>query len=262
MATLLFFVCMGWAVALLYSTFAVYQRRITWHCHGEQAITHSIVMQALAIFLQVPPFNDLPAALMYRITGQYNLEAFVGYGLALGSIGSIAYHFTAMIKDDDDLRRSFKRNVELPIILCLALMFAFLQSGAGVRINDSLFYLAPHDNWLKLYWLTFCITSVWMILYSLRGIRVVRHYPSSRGVMTIFLCASYSGIAGIMVRTVQAIVQPSFLHGALGLAAASVFGCGSMLLWTGGAAYSWARRVRWFTQRKQVVVDAELDADK
>jgi hypothetical protein len=258
MITLLFFICTGWAIALLYSTFTVYRRWMTWQCHGEQAITHSIVMQALAISLQVPPFNDAAAALMHRITGEYNMESYIGYGFALGSIGSLAYHFQAMIKDVDDLRPSFKRNVELPIIMCLALMFAFLQSGAGTRIDDSLFYLAPHDIWLQLYWLAFCITSVWMIAYSMRAIRILRAYPSSRRIMTLYLCASASGITGIVLRTVQAVVQPSFLHGTIGLAAASVFGCGSMLLWTGGAAYSWARRVQWFTQRKQV----ELDADK
>jgi len=246
MATVFVLVCLAWGVTLLCSIFTIYQRRITWHCRGEQGITTSIVLQALSIVMQVPPFNNILGALAYRLTGQYNLEAFIGYGLALGSIGAVAHHFHAMIDDDDELARGFKHNVELPTIAGLALMFAFLQSGAGVAIDDSLFYLAPHDVWLQAYWVTFFLTATWILGYAIDAIKILREYPSSRRVMTVYLCAAYSGVIAIAVRTIQAICHPAFLHASLGLAVASVFGCAAMLLWTVGAAYSWTRRLRWF----------------
>jgi hypothetical protein len=249
MATVFVVMCLAWGTALACAVFAVYQRRITWHCRGEQLITGSIVMQALSVAMQVPPFNTILGDGAHWLTGQWNLEAYVGYGLALGSMGVLAHHFHAMIEDDDDLRRGFRRHVELPTILGLALMFAFLQSGAGIHIDDSLFYLAQQDIWLRLYWLTFCLTSTWILAYVVRAIRVLRAYPSSRRVMTVYLCAAYCGVTAIAIRTIQAVCP---LHASLGLVGSSVFGAGAMLLWTCGAAYSWTRRIRWFTNRKMI----------
>ena len=53
-------------------------------------------------------------------------------------------------------------------------------SGNGSKVYRSNFYEVPGDAWLKIYWFLFCAMLIYLLVWTLCGLLVLRRVPRHR----------------------------------------------------------------------------------
>lgn len=227
---------MGWCLCA---------RRLAWHALGERPITLAVALQTAAVIMLIPPVSVALGTPLHALTGQWNFAGLVGHCLCLASDAAIAYHVAWRANWENDFRRGFKTHVELPATLAVGLMFALWWIGNGSAVDVRCFFLVPLDLSMRAYWVVFCAALAWILCYAVRSMLRLRQDPRSRTTVTIYIAASCSGIVSLVLRTVE--LAPSLNTGA-GMMVASIFGCGAIGGFAGGAGYAWVRKTKWLSE--------------
>lgn len=237
--------------ALLITTLAciavsLWIRRVTWRCRWEVAATLNIALQGAAVALMSPLAADTIGVGLYRLTGEWNLQNYMGHDCYIVAASAIVYNSVGRVTDDGALQRSFKQYVERPATLCIPLLLATFTLSRGSRVHTRDFFALPTDFWLSVYWVMLCGTLAYLLVFGSRALLVLRQDPRSRNIAHMYLIFSASGIGACVVRIFTAVI-PAF-QGTATTAMVWFFCCACGAGFALTSAQSWRQRVRWFSR--------------
>ncbi len=232
------------AITLASIAWSLWIRRVTWHCRWEVAATLNIALQGCAVALMSPLSSQTLGIALHRITGEWNLQNYIGHDCYIVAASAIVYNSVGRLEDDHALQASFKQYVERPATLCIPLMLATFTLSRGSEVYASDFFALHTDFWLSVYWLLLCSTLAYLLIFGARALLVLRNDPRSRRIAHLYLIWSASGVAACTVRVTTALV-PS-LQGPLSVALIWLFACGCGAGFALTSAQSWRQKIRWF----------------
>lgn len=229
---------------LLCVCWSLWVRRFTWRCRWEVAATLNIALQGGAVFLMSPYASETLGLWLYRHTGHYNLEDYLGHDLYIVAASAIVYNAIGRLGDDQIMQRRFSLFVEKPATLCIPLMLATFVAGNGSRVYAPDFFDVPTDTALRTYWTIMCVTLIWLIGYAMSKLWMLRDNPSNRIMANVYILACTSAIITCLVRLATAYSPAA--HNADGGKLVWVFACicGAVFALAGG--YSWITKTRGF----------------
>ena len=231
-------------ITLASIAWSLWIRRVTWHCRWEVAATLNIALQGCAVALMSPLCAETLGVVLHNITGEWNLQNYVGHDCYVVAASAIVYNAVGRLEEDDALQKSFKQYVERPATLCIPLLLATFSLSYGSRTYASDFFALRTDFWLTVYWLLLCGTLSYLLVFGSRALLVLRKDPRSRNVANLYLVASASGISACVVRMITALIPP--LQGPLGAALVWLFACACGAGFALTSAQSWRQKVKWF----------------
>lgn len=234
------------ALTLCCIAWSLWIRRVTWTCRWEVAATLNIALQGAAVLLMSPWASHTIGHTLYRLTGKWNLEDYLGHDCYIVAASAIVYNALGRLQDDNALQASFKQYVERPATLCIPLLLATFSVGNGAAIYRDDFFQVPTDFWLAAYWVLLCGTLIYLLGYGSRALLILRKDPRSRQIANIYLVASASGIMACVIRIITACVPPlqDLENGRLVWLFACLCGAGFALT----SAHSWRIRTKWFSR--------------
>lgn len=219
-------------------------RRVTWHCRWEVAATLNIALQGSAVALMSPLASHTLGVALHDITGEWNLQNYVGHDCYIVAASAIVYNAVGRVADDHALQVSFKQYVERPATLCIPLLLATFTLSRGSQAYTRDFFALPTDFWLSVYWLLLCGTLGYLLVFGSRALLVLRKDPRSSTIANLYLAASASGVMACAVRIITALI-PLF-QGSLTTALVWFFACGCGAGFALTSAHSWRQKVKWF----------------
>lgn len=231
-------------ITLASIAWSLWIRRVTWHCRWEVAATLNIALQGCAVALMSPLSAETLGVALHRITGEWNLQNYVGHDCYIVAASAIVYNAVGRLADDDALQASFKQYVERPATLCIPLLLATFSLSYGSKTYARDFFELPTDFWLTVYWVLLCATLAYLLAFGSRALLVLRQDPRSRNIANLYLVASASGIAACVVRIVTALIPP--FQGPLGAGLVWFFACLCGAGFALTSAQSWRQKIRWF----------------
>ena len=231
-------------ITLASIAWSLWIRRVTWHCRWEVAATLNIALQGSAVALMSPLASHTLGVALHNITGEWNLQNYVGHDCYIVAASAIVYNVVGRLEDDAALQRSFKQWVERPATLCIPLLLATFTLSYGSKTYASDFFALRTDFWLSVYWVLLCGTLIYLLVFGSRALLVLRHDPRSRNIANLYLVASASGISACVVRIVTAVIPP--FQGPLTAGLVWLFACLCGAGFAVTSAHSWRQRVRWF----------------
>ena len=231
-------------ITLASIAWSLWIRRVTWHCRWEVAATLNIALQGCAVALMSPLCADTLGVVLHNITGEWNLQNYVGHDCYVVAASAIVYNAVGRLEEDDALQRSFKQFVERPATLCIPLLLATFTLSYASKTYASDFFALPTDIWLTVYWLLLCGTLCYLLVFGSRALLVLRKDPRSRNIANLYLVASASGISACVVRMITALIPP--IQGQLGAALVWLFACACGAGFALTSAQSWRQKVKWF----------------
>ncbi|AHB31224.1 hypothetical protein HUFFLYPUFF_56 [Mycobacterium phage HufflyPuff] len=223
-------------------------RRLTWRSSWERAATINVALQGLAVILMSPFASATLGEWLHSLTGQYNLEDYVGHDCYIVAASAAAFNVIGRLKGAEVQQRAFKLWVETPATLAVPLLLAVFTLSQTGEENYPDFFTAPTTElpWLRLYWLLLCVVLVWLLVYGSRATVKLLHDPRSRSIARVYLIASICGAAACLSRAVTDLATPgvqSHMISSLSIwVLASACGIGFALT----SAYSWQAKRRWF----------------
>ncbi|CAN5416981.1 hypothetical protein BH09ACT7_BH09ACT7_05960 [soil metagenome] len=229
--------CIAWSLWI---------RRVTWTCRWEVAATLNIALQGAAVVLMSPIASETLGHGLYRLTGMWNLEDYIGHDCYIVAASAIVYNALGRLQDDNALHATFKQYVERPATVCIPVLLVTFSIGNGARIYRPDFFQVPTDFWLSAYWLLLCGTLIYLLGYGFRALLVLRKDPRSRLIANVYLVASASGIAACIVRITTAYVHP--IQALEGGRLVWLFACVCGAVFALAAAHSWRVKTKWFTK--------------
>ncbi|MGO9031016.1 hypothetical protein [Mycobacterium sp.] len=231
-------------ITLASIAWSLWIRRVTWHCRWEVAATLNIALQGCAVALMSPLCAETLGVVLHNITGEWNLQNYVGHDCYVVAASAIVYNAVGRLEENDALQKSFKQYVERPATLCIPLLLATFSLSYGSRIYASDFFALRTDFWLTVYWLLLCGTLSYLLVFGSRALLVLRKDPRSRNIANLYLVASASGISACVVRMITALIPP--LQGPLGAALVWLFACACGAGFALTSAQSWRQKLKWF----------------
>ena len=139
-------------ITLASIAWSLWIRRVTWHCRWEVAATLNIALQGSAVALMSPLASHTLGVALHNITGEWNLQNYVGHDCYIVAASAIVYNVVGRLEDDDALQRSFKQWVERPATLCIPLLLATFTLSYGSKTYARDFFALRTDFWLSVYW--------------------------------------------------------------------------------------------------------------
>jgi hypothetical protein len=231
-------------ITLASIAWSLWIRRVTWHCRWEVAATLNIALQGCAVALMSPLSAETLGVALHRITGEWNLQNYVGHDCYIVAASAIVYNAVGRLADDDALQASFKQYVERPATLCIPLLLATFSLSYGSKTYARDFFELPTDFWLTVYWVLLCGTLAYLLTFGSRALLVLRRDPRSKNVANLYLAASASGIAACVVRIITALIPP--FQGPLGAGLVWFFACLCGAGFALTSAQSWRQKIKWF----------------
>ena len=232
------------AITLASIAWSLWIRRVTWHSRWEVAATLNIALQGCAVALISPLASETVGVALHNITGEWNLQNYVGHDCYIVAASAIVYNAVGRLAEDDTIQRSFKQWVERPATLCIPLLLATFTLSRGSKTYARDFFALPTDFWLSVYWILLTATLAYLLLFGSRALLVLRKDPRSRRFANLYLVASASGIAACVVRMLTALIPP--LQGSVGAALVWFFCCTCGASFALISAQSWRQKIRWF----------------
>ena len=237
------------AITLASIVWSLWIRRLTWRCRWEVAATLNIALQGLAVVLMSPFASATLGVWLHSLTGEWNVEDWIGHDCYIVAASSIVYHAIGRLEDGSEFRRKFRRDVEIPATICIPLALAAFTWGVGSREYRADFFRVPADNWLAVYWIIVCGMIGYLLAYSTQALLILRDDPRSRQVANIYLFAAAAGIIAAVCRITVSFLPATWqdtLPASLSVwITASTCGAGFALT----SAWSWHQKTRWFTDR-------------
>jgi hypothetical protein len=231
-------------ITLASISWSLWIRRLTWHCRWEVAATLNIALQGCAVALMSPLASDTVGVALHRLTGEWNLQNYLGHDCYIVAASAIVYNALGRLGDDSTIQASFKQYVERPATLCIPLLLATFSLGRGSRSYARDFFELRTDFWLTVYWLLLCATLTYLLLFGVRALLILRRDPRSRRVAGVYLFATASGIMTCVVRAITALVPP--FQGPVGAALVWLFACLCGVVFAFSSAHAWQQKVKWF----------------
>lgn len=231
-------------ITLASIAWSLWIRRVTWHSRWEVAATLNIALQGCAVALISPLASETLGVALHSITGEWNLQNYVGHDCYIVAASAIVYNAVGRLAEDDAIQRSFKQYVERPATLCIPLLLATFTLSRGSKIYARDFFALPTDFWLSVYWILLTVTLTYLLVFGSRALLVLRKDPRSRRFANLYLIASASGIAASVVRMITALIPP--LQGSLSAALVWFFCCTCGASFALISAQSWRQKIRWF----------------
>jgi hypothetical protein len=195
----------------------------------------------MGLALISPVASVMLGHLLYSLTGEWNVEDFLGHVCYLVAISAVVYNAIQRLGDDQHTQRSFRLNVEYPLTLCIPLMLAAFSMGNGAKVYRANFFEVPTDTWLGLYCILGCGISGHLIIYGFRALLVLWHDPKSRDVATFYLAGSLGALLGCLVGLVNADA-PALKTAGHG-DAIWWFACMYAISFALGGRYSWLKKL-------------------
>lgn len=231
-------------ITLASIAWSLWIRRVTWNSRWEVAATLNIALQGCAVALISPLASETLGVALHNITGEWNLQNYVGHDCYIVAASAIVYNAVGRLAEDDTIQRSFKQYVERPATLCIPLLLATFTLSRGSKTYARDFFALPTDFWLSVYWILLTATLAYLLLFGSRALLVLRKDPRSRRFANLYLVASASGIAACVVRMLTALIPP--LQGPEGAALVWFFSCMCGASFALISAQSWRQKIRWF----------------
>jgi hypothetical protein len=231
-------------ITLASIAWSLWIRRVTWHCRWEVAATLNIALQGCAVALMSPLSSETLGVALHRITGEWNLQNYVGHDCYIVAASAIVYNAVGRLEDDHALQASFKQYVERPATLCIPLLLATFSLSGGSKAYARDFFALRTDFWLSVYWVLLTATLAYLLVFGSRALLVLRKDPRSRNIANAYLVASASGVSACAVRMVSAVIPALQGPVATGLIWLFACGCGAGFALT--SAQSWRQKIRWF----------------
>jgi hypothetical protein len=219
-------------------------RRVTWHSRWEVAATLNIALQGCAVALISPLSSETLGVALHRITGEWNLQNYVGHDCYIVAASAIVYNAVGRLAEDDAIQRSFTQYVERPATLCIPLLLATFTLSRGSKTYVRDFFAMPTDFWLSVYWVLLTGTLAYLLVFGSRALLVLRRDPRSRHFANLYLLASASGVAACVVRMTTALIP--LLQGPVSTALVWFFSCTCGASFALISAQSWRQKIRWF----------------
>lgn len=208
------------------------------------AATLNIALQGCAVALISPLASETLGVALHNITGEWNLQNYVGHDCYIVAASAIVYNAVGRLAEDDTIQRSFRQYVERPATLCIPLLLAAFTLSRGSKTYARDFFALHTDFWLSVYWILLTVTLTYLLVFGSRALLVLRKDPRSRRFANLYLIASASGIAASVVRMITALIPP--LQGGLGTALVWFFSCTCGASFALISAQSWRQKIRWF----------------
>ena len=231
-------------ITLASISWSLWIRRVTWHRRWEVAATLNIALQGCAVALMSPLSSETLGVALHKITGEWNLQNYVGHDCYIVAASAIVYNAVGRLEEDDRLQASFKQWVERPATLCIPLLLATFSLSYGSRTYARDFFALRTDFWLSVYWVLLTGTLTYLLVFGSRALLVLRKDPRSRNIANLYLVASASGISACVVRMVTAVIPP--FQGPVGAGLVWFFACTCGAGFALTSANSWRQRIRWF----------------
>src|ERR1700738_3838575 len=231
-------------ITLASISWSLWIRRVTWHCRWEVAATLNTALQGSAVPLMSPLSSETLGVALHNITGEWNLQNYVGHDCYVVAASAIVYNAVGRLEEDDRLQASFKQYVERPATLCIPLLLATFTLSGGSKTYARDFFALRTDFWLSVYWVLLTGTLAYLLIFGSRALLVLRKDPGSRNIATLYLFASGSGIGGCVVRMIPALVPP--LQGTISAGLVWFFCCSCGAAFALTSARSWMQKIRWF----------------
>ena len=231
-------------ITLASISWSLWIRRVTWHCRWEVAATLNIALQGCAVALMSPLSSETLGVALHKITGEWNLQNYVGHDCYIVAASAIVYNAVGRLEEDDRLQASFKQWVERPATLCIPLLLATFSLSYGSRTYARDFFALRTDFWLSVYWVLLTGTLTYLLVFGSRALLVLRKDPRSRNIANLYLVASASGMSACVVRMVTAVIPP--FQGPVGAGLVWFFACMCGAGFALTSANSWRQRLRWF----------------
>lgn len=231
-------------VTLVSIGWSLWIRRVTWRCRWEVAATLNIALQGLAVALMSPFAADTLGVALHDLTGEWNLQNYVGHDCYIVAASAIVYNAVGRVAEDNVLQKSFKQYVERPATLCIPLMLATFTLSRATSTYCRDFFALHTDFWLSVYWLLLCGTLAYLLVFGSRALVVLRADPRSRRIANLYLISSGCGITACAVRITTALMP--MLQGRLDTALVWFFACSCGAGFALTSAQSWRQKMRWF----------------
>lgn len=229
---------------LLCIIWSLWVRRITWNCRWEVAATLNIALQGGAVLLMSPYASETLGLWLYRYTGHYNIEDYIGHDLYIVAASAIVYNAIGRLGDDAIMQRRFSLFVERPATLCIPLALAAFMLGNGASYYEPDFFDVPTDTPLRVYWTIICGTLLWLIGYASTKLWVMRDSAASRQMANFYLFACASAIIACVARLITAYVPEAAAIEGGNLVWMFACICGAVFALASG--YSWITKTRGF----------------
>jgi hypothetical protein len=175
--------------AVLAGLLALWIVRGSWYVPWERPAAINVTLQTFKIIVVWPGYNFRISSALHTITGVWNFEellAHIGYMVGMFSV-------LYLVADRLDMTRSqfysfVRYRIGLPACLVIALMSALFVSGPGKHyVADTI--TTPETTWLRAYWLTLIVFSVYIGVQAYQGLFILRRDPRSRRAANAYLCA-------------------------------------------------------------------------
>lgn len=234
------------AITLASICWSLWIRRLTWHCRWEVAATLNIALQGSAVVLMSPFASATLGHWLHTLTGEWNLEDWIGHDCYIVAASSIVYHATGRLEDSTEFQRKFRRDVEIPATLCIPLALAAYTWSKGSTVYRSDFFRIPADTWLAVYWTIVCGMIGYLLAYGAQALLILRDDPRSRRVANIYLFACALGITAAAARITISFLPDRLQDTPQASLTVWLFAsaCGAGFALT--SAWSWHAKTRWF----------------
>lgn len=241
---------LSWLIVLTLAAgcWALWIRRLTWHCRWEVAATLNIALQTLAVALMSPLASQTLGHWLHAVTGEWNLEDWLAHDCYIVAASAICCNVVGRLTDETEMKRTFKVCVEYPATLCIPLLLAAFTLGNGSRVYRDDFFTVPTDGWLTTYWVLLCVTLLWLLGYSCKALTVLFGDPRSKGIAIVYMISCIAGMTAAAVRIVTAFFP--HLQGVGGALAVWIPACTCGIGFALAAAHSWRQKLRWFAPRR------------
>ncbi len=223
--------------------YSLWIRRHTWRSRWEADASLNIALQGGAVLLMSPWASETLGPALHQMTGHWNVEDLIGHICLMFAAAAIVEHGLARLGDNQQWRRIFRRQIEIPLWLGVPVLVAVFFA-ANERYHPDLFPAHVSTAWFGAYWIVLGILLVYLFGYAVRVMLIVRKDPRSSVTATLYLISAAFGLAAtvIQVTTAEAgidITLPVWLCACLG-AVGFAF----------GSARSWLAKVAWFNDGK------------
>jgi len=220
-------------------------RRTAWNCRWERATSLFVFAMLLTGVFTFHLTADPVGRGLYALTRLHNLGHFFAQVTFLGGICAVVYSAVAKLTTDKEFAQWFKRRVELPLAVGVALDFALF---AASKVSDN-----PHPDFntmqttgvfLSAYWLLYSGMLLYLLYHLTRALIDLWHDEPSRKIVNLYLVANGFLATAALLRVITVIVQSP---GGSALFYLS-FMCHTIAvgILAFAAGWSWQARVRWF----------------
>jgi hypothetical protein len=242
------------ATTLAIGGYVLWHRRLGWRHHWRHVLTLSLTLQAVAFVLCAPQTNPYIGKMLYAVSHIAHLDDFLGHICFIAAASAGIYAAAYRLMTEDELEVVMCR-VDKPAITASLTMLVCITFSHSTRVRAHPdFFDVPVDGWLRIYWLTYMVIVIYLLIYMMRLFLVLRTDARSRVSSDLILAGAATGAVAVAVIGLAITIPiPGALHALhvwiwalVATPSAFAFGAG---LWRWRAKIS-ASPPRWLLRRR------------